>query len=155
MKPRHNLLRFVLMICLLMEMSLARHVGADAGSPGTPRTGATRSVVSASQATSRLFYLDLTGGRVLSAHTDGSDLKVLVRGQRGSPDGIAVDETAGHIFWTNMGVPSANDGFIARSNLDEPTPPSLFLPALRSHPSNSSSMKRTANCTGPIAKECA
>ena len=34
------------------------------------------------------------------------------------PDGIAVDLAAGHIFWTGMGNPSSDDGFVRRSNLD-------------------------------------
>jgi len=34
------------------------------------------------------------------------------------PDGIAVDVEAGHIYWTNMGVPSQNDGSIERVDLD-------------------------------------
>jgi hypothetical protein len=34
------------------------------------------------------------------------------------PDGIAVDVGAGHIYWTNMGVPNLNDGSIERADLD-------------------------------------
>jgi len=34
------------------------------------------------------------------------------------PDGVAVDAKAGHIYWTNMGVPNLNDGSIERVNLD-------------------------------------
>jgi hypothetical protein len=34
------------------------------------------------------------------------------------PDGVAVDVEAGHIYWTNMGVPSRNDGSIERVDLD-------------------------------------
>ena len=34
------------------------------------------------------------------------------------PDGIVVDVEAGHIYWTNMGVPSKNDGSIERADLD-------------------------------------
>jgi hypothetical protein len=66
----------------------------------------------------RLIYLDISGGRVLSASPDGSDVKVLVTGRTGIPDGIAVDVKRGHIFWTGMGVPNADDGFIDRSDLD-------------------------------------
>ena len=39
----------------------------------------------------RLYFLDVRGGRVVSANTDGSDLKTLVTGLRGTPDGIVVD----------------------------------------------------------------
>ena len=66
----------------------------------------------------RLFFLDIRGGRVLSANTDGSDLKVLVDGRRSTPDGIVVDVAAHHIFWTNMGRPMADDGSIERADLD-------------------------------------
>jgi hypothetical protein len=66
----------------------------------------------------RLFFLDLGGGRVMSANPDGSDLKTIVSEGRKLPDGLAVDAAAGHIYWTNMGNPSANDGSIVRSDLD-------------------------------------
>jgi DNA-binding beta-propeller fold protein YncE len=66
----------------------------------------------------RLFFLDLSAGRVLTANPDGSDLKVIVSEGRRLPDGIVVDVAAGHIYWTNMGHPSANDGSIERADLD-------------------------------------
>src|SRR3954467_3209769 len=65
----------------------------------------------------RLFVLDLSGGRALSLNPDGSDRKVLVSDCR-LPDGIVVDAEAGHIYWTNMGVPNQNDGAIERADLD-------------------------------------
>src|SRR6266436_9994966 len=66
----------------------------------------------------RLFFLDLSAGRVLTANPDGSDLKVIVTEGRRLPDGVVVDTEAGHIYWTNMGNPSANDGSIERADLD-------------------------------------
>ena len=66
----------------------------------------------------RIFFLDLGAGRVLSANPDGSDLKTLVSEGRKLPDGLAVDVAAGHLYWTNMGNPKANDGSIFRSDLD-------------------------------------
>ena len=66
----------------------------------------------------RIFFLDLGGGRVLSANPDGSDLKTLLIEGRKLPDGLAVDVAAGHLYWTNMGNPKANDGTIFRSDLD-------------------------------------
>jgi Low-density lipoprotein receptor repeat class B len=65
----------------------------------------------------RLFVLDLSGGRIFSLKPDGSDPKTLVTGCR-LPDGLAVDLAAGHIYWTNMGVPHKNDGSIERADLD-------------------------------------
>ncbi|HTR42863.1 MAG TPA: hypothetical protein VMH87_14715 [Pseudomonadales bacterium] len=65
-----------------------------------------------------LFFLDGSGGRILSVKPDGSDKKVIVTGAGPIPDGIVVDVEASHIYWTNMGVPSKNDGSIERANLD-------------------------------------
>ena len=76
----------------------------DAQSSSTARTG-------------RLFVLEASGGRIHSLNPDGSDNQVIVTGGR-IPDGIAVDAEAGHIYWTNMGVPSLNDGSIERADLD-------------------------------------
>jgi DNA-binding beta-propeller fold protein YncE len=69
-------------------------------------------------ASERLFFLDLSGGRILSANPDGSNLKTIVSEGRRLPDGIVVDVEAGHLYWTNMGNPSANDGSIERADLD-------------------------------------
>ena len=74
----------------------------------------------ASQATARsgrLFLLDLSGGRVLSMNPDGSHQQ-LIAADCPHPDGIVVDVEAGHVYWTNMGVPSRNDGSIERADLD-------------------------------------
>src|SRR3954469_6491188 len=65
----------------------------------------------------RLFVLDLSGGRIFSLNADGSDLKVIVKECR-HPDGIVVDVEAGHIYWTDMGVPNLNDGSIERADLN-------------------------------------
>jgi hypothetical protein len=66
----------------------------------------------------RLFFLDLGGGRVMTVNPDGSDLRTIVSEGRRLPDGIVVDVAAGHIYWTNMGNPSANDGSIERADID-------------------------------------
>jgi len=71
----------------------------------------------AQAALGRLFVLEASGNRVFSVNPDGSDRKVIVTDCR-LPDGIAVDVEAGHIYWTNMGVPSRNDGSIERADLD-------------------------------------
>jgi DNA-binding beta-propeller fold protein YncE len=68
-------------------------------------------------AVGRLFLLELSDDRIVSLNSDGSDRKVIVTGCR-LPDGIAVDVAAGHIYWTNMGVPKANDGSLERADLD-------------------------------------
>jgi DNA-binding beta-propeller fold protein YncE len=66
----------------------------------------------------RLFFLDLGTGRVLSANPDGSGLMTILNEGRKLPDGLVVDAGAGHIYWTNMANPKANDGSIFRSDLD-------------------------------------
>jgi len=66
----------------------------------------------------RLFFLDLSRGRVISVNPDGTDAKTIVNEGRKLPDGVAVDVPAGHVYWTNMGNPSANDGSIERADLD-------------------------------------
>ena len=77
-----------------------------------------RPYASRSAAVGRLVVLEVNGGRIHSMNTDGSDRKVIVTGCE-LPDGIAVDVTAGHIYWTNMGTsPATNDGSIERADLD-------------------------------------
>jgi DNA-binding beta-propeller fold protein YncE len=66
----------------------------------------------------QLFFLSASSGQVLSANPDGSDLKVIVSEGRRLPDGIVVDSGAGHLYWTNMGNPTANDGSIERADFD-------------------------------------
>ena len=66
---------------------------------------------------SRLFVLELSGDRIHSMNPDGSDRKTIVTDCR-FPDGIVVDAQAGHIYWTNMGIPNLDDGSIERADLD-------------------------------------
>lgn len=69
-------------------------------------------------AVAKLFFLDLSGGRILSVNPDGSDLRTIINEGRKLPDGLALDLTAGHIYWTNMGDLKRNDGSIMRWDLD-------------------------------------
>jgi hypothetical protein len=59
----------------------------------------------------------LSGGRIFSLNADGSDQKAIVTQCR-HPDGIVVDVEAGHIYWTDMGVPNLNNGSLERADLD-------------------------------------
>jgi DNA-binding beta-propeller fold protein YncE len=79
------------------------HTSAPAGAKST-RTG-------------RLFVLELSGDRIHSMTPDGSDRRTIVTDCH-LPDGIVVDAEAGHIYWTNMGVPNLDDGSIERADLD-------------------------------------
>jgi hypothetical protein len=65
----------------------------------------------------RLVVLNLSGGQIVTVNADGTEKKVILSDCRW-PDGVAVDAKAGHIYWTNMGVPNLNDGSIERVNLD-------------------------------------
>src|SRR6185295_9112627 len=68
--------------------------------------------------TEKLFVLEASGGgRLFSINPDGRGKTVIAAGCP-VPDGVAVDTEAGHIYWTNMGVPSRNDGSIERVDLD-------------------------------------
>ena len=75
------------------------------------------SPVSNAKGVGRLYFLEANAGVIHTANADGSDRKVIVSGAR-VPDGIVVDVEAGHIYWTNMGNPSKNDGSIERVDLD-------------------------------------
>ncbi|MEE6139890.1 3-hydroxyacyl-CoA dehydrogenase [Mycobacterium sp. 050128] len=69
-------------------------------------------------ANGKLFVLEASGdGRLFSINPDGSDKTFIVTGCP-IPDGVAVDVQAGHIYWTNMGVPPLNDGSIERVDLN-------------------------------------
>jgi hypothetical protein len=65
----------------------------------------------------RLFLLELSGDRIHSMNPDGFDRRTIVTNCH-LPDGIVVDAEAGHIYWTNMGVPNLDDGSIERADLD-------------------------------------
>ena len=65
----------------------------------------------------RLFVLELNAGRIHSMNPDGTDKKTIVTDCRNC-DGIVVDVEAGHIYWTNMGIPDLNDGSIERADID-------------------------------------
>jgi hypothetical protein len=113
-----------------------------------------RSASSSKSRTSRLFVLEINAGRIHSMKTDGTDKKTIVTDCR-MPDGIVVDVEAGHIYWTNMGVPSANDGSIERADSMEKIVKSSFPKAAPLRQSRSTSIRRTASSTGAIARGCA
>lgn len=91
--------------------------GAGSGAQGGSANGAVDAALP-TEGVPRLFYLDIIGGRVLSAAPDGSDVSVLVSSLTTAPDGIAVDPIVGHVYWTNMGAAEINDGSIQRVAID-------------------------------------
>ena len=105
MKPPLSLANILITAAVLMAAASAADSESNLKTPATATTG-------------RIFFLDIRGGRVMSANSDGSDLKVLLEGHKTGPDGIVVDAPARHIFWTNMGKAKENDGSIERSDLN-------------------------------------
>src|SRR5436305_6927853 len=73
--------------------------------------------VGKSTTTGRLFVLELSGDRIHSMNPDGSNRRSIVTDCH-LPDGIVVDAEAGHIYWTNMGIPNLDDGSIERADLN-------------------------------------
>jgi len=82
----------------------------------TPAAPAARKASSVTRS-GRLFLLELSGDRIHSMSPNGSDRKTIVTDCH-LPDGIVVDAQAGHIYWTNMGIPNLDDGSIERADLD-------------------------------------
>jgi len=84
-----------------------------------------------------LFFLDIglsnspaeffNRGRILAGSPDGSAPRELVVHQH-LPDGIAVSESNGKLYWTSMGIPTANDGAIWSCNLDGGDSKPIVLP---------------------------
>jgi hypothetical protein len=64
-----------------------------------------------------VFYLDV-GGSVMATDVLNPMARTIVEDAGQGPDGLAIDMENGHIYWTGMGNPSNDDGFIMRSNLD-------------------------------------
>ena len=90
-------------------ISTSSETTREQGSPGMPETPSPDAFSSSIWA----------AAECLSANPDGSDLKtIVVRKAESIPDGLAIDVAAGHLYWTSMGNPSANDGSILRSDLD-------------------------------------
>jgi sugar lactone lactonase YvrE len=69
-------------------------------------------------APTRLVFLSASA--VFSVGLDGSDLRTLheAPARSGINDGVAFDPASRRVFWTNMGRPSADDGWIASCGLD-------------------------------------
>ncbi|KAJ5233166.1 hypothetical protein N7468_006122 [Penicillium chermesinum] len=56
-------------------------------------------------------------GRIILSSADGKNAKPIVTGLE-APDGIDISVPDNRIFWTNMGIPSENDGSIQSARLD-------------------------------------
>jgi DNA-binding beta-propeller fold protein YncE len=99
------------------------------GSASTKQVSETIQPGSNGKPSERVFFLDVSGGRIESLNPDGSDRRVVLEGLKRIPDGIEVDVEAGHIYWTNMGTPTVNDGSIERADLDGTNRKTIVPPA--------------------------
>ncbi|MEO5770025.1 MAG: hypothetical protein ABIS92_16845 [Polyangia bacterium] len=92
----------------------------DGGAPADARTDVPLDGTSppGDPAKLAMFYLDITAGRVMTSNVQNPKPRVLVASAGQGPDGVAVDMAGGHVYWTGMGAPAADDGFIMRSDLD-------------------------------------
>jgi hypothetical protein len=98
--------------------------GGAGGTTAAPGAGGATSSSTAS-GTPTIFFLDALLGRVLRAGVDGSPSRAIVTSGSATPDGVAVDVANGFVYWTNMGVPDQNDGFVLRAKLDGGTPSTI------------------------------
>ena len=89
--------------------------GGVSGSAGAGMSGSAGSGPTAGKLT--VFYLDV-GGSVMATDVEDPEARTIVEDAGQGPDGIALDMEHGHIYWTGMGVPANDDGFVMRSNLD-------------------------------------
>jgi hypothetical protein len=106
------------------------------------------------QNTPRLFVLEASGDeRLFSINPDGTDKTFIITGCP-VPDGVAVDVEAGHIYWTNIGMPPVNDGSIERVDLDGTNRTTIVPAGAHTPPSSFISMRSAASCTGVTTKAC-
>lgn len=93
--------------------------GGGASGGGAAENGGTRGSTTASPPgldPLTLYYLDVTEDQVMALPAEGGQPRVVIEGAGQGPDGIAADAQNGHLYWTNMGVPAEDDGFILRSD---------------------------------------
>ena len=76
-----------------------------------------------------LLVLNAGKAELQAVSLDGSRVRTLISGLDELPDGIAVDQARGHVYWTNMGAPDPNgdtpgdcayarNGSLERADLD-------------------------------------
>jgi hypothetical protein len=102
----------------------------------------------------RPFLLELGGDRMHSMNPDSSDRKTIVTNYQ-LPDGIIVDAQAGHICWTDMGIPNLDDSSIERANREGKNRKVIVPQGITHTPKSSNSRRRTASSIGATARACA
>ena len=76
-----------------------------------------------------LLVLNAGAQEVQAVSLDGTRLRTLITGLHELPDGIVVDQSRGHVYWTNMGAPDpgnehtgdlayTRNGSLERADLD-------------------------------------
>ena len=71
----------------------------------------------------RIYWTDLASGDIQRADLDGSNLEIVIDGG-GSPEGIALDTSAGKMYWTKW---NGAAGKIQRSDLDGSNPETIVI----------------------------
>jgi sugar lactone lactonase YvrE len=59
----------------------------------------------------------MASGEILKVSADGKHKETILKAQS-LPDGLAVDQTSGRMFWTCMGVPGKSDGAVYSARVD-------------------------------------
>ncbi|MEU0504342.1 hypothetical protein [Nocardia sp. NPDC005998] len=57
-----------------------------------------------------LLVLNVAGQEMQAVSLDGTRVQTLIAGLDERPDGIVVDQSRGHVYWTNMGAPDRGSG---------------------------------------------
>ncbi|HEY3497758.1 MAG TPA: hypothetical protein VGK73_23835 [Polyangiaceae bacterium] len=91
--------------------------GGSAGDEDPPAGGSAGDTSAEPGGKLTVFYLDV-GGSVMATDVEDPRARTIVEDAGQGPDGIAVDLEHGHLYWTGMGVPAEDDGFLLRSDLD-------------------------------------
>jgi DNA-binding beta-propeller fold protein YncE len=116
--PNYTKLSAVALVAFATGAFVAHAAPPDAKPEQAMRTARVEST-SVHTAPPTLYFLALRGGVMsVSAHGDKRAVVVPLDQAGNGPDGIALDAKAGHLYWTNMGKVSENDGSIVRSDLD-------------------------------------
>ena len=76
----------------------------------------------------RVYWTDISQGRIMSAFLNATSIKVLFRCNVQSPEGLAIDHQGRNMYWTDTGTNSIEVGrldgskrkLLIKSGLDEP-----------------------------------
>jgi sugar lactone lactonase YvrE len=108
-----------LLVAAMLVVSSMCHAQSDNHGGSASLANAGTGKATRASGTPTLFFLN-TRGQVLRMPADARERTVIVSDAKAGvgPDGIAVDTSAGHVYWTDMGKVSADDGSVMRADLD-------------------------------------